>query len=383
MIPDREIAAERVGPWFRRLARFGLAPAGAEIAGAFAIRMSSTIKDVAAAAGVHFATVSRALRGDPRISTTTVARVRAAAAKLGYRRTAENLALSARRHLGGLDLPTERIALVCNRSPENGYRWFVHYRLIERGARLLAAELGYECELLHVDRGHHDSRSLGRYLAAAGIRGIVFMNIEVERRQVDLPWSEFSAVKIDSEKVLPAFTSLAVDQFGTTLLAFRRMQALGYRRIGLAVSGDGEVTSGGLSTAASLLAQAALPAAEQVAPFYFSERLTNKAVGRLIGPWLEREQIDAVISHRTQVRTYAHGRACATTCMHTPVPGLAGVMVDFRQVGRQAVALLVSQLRSGQFGVPATATRTYFQGEWRDGGSARRCGLTVANGGGA
>lgn len=332
--------------------------------------MSSTIKDVATAAGVHFATVSRALRGDPRISVATLARVRAAATNLGYQRATECLALSARRAPRSVQLRAERIALVCNRSPENGYSRFVHYRSIERGARLHAAELGYACELLHVDRGHHDARSLGRYLAGAGIRGIVFMNIEVERRQIDLPWSEFSAVKIDSEKLLPPFTSLAVDQFGTTLLAFRRMRTLGYRRVGLAVSDEGELTSGGLSTAASLLAQSELPEAEQVRPFYFSEGLTNQTVGRLIRPWLERERVEAVISHRTQVRTYAHGRACATTCMHTPVPGLAGVMVDFRQVGRQAVALLVGQLQSGQFGVPAKGTRSYFQGVWCEGASA-------------
>ncbi|MBK8479416.1 MAG: LacI family DNA-binding transcriptional regulator [Opitutaceae bacterium] len=332
--------------------------------------MSTTIKDVAKVAGVHFATVSRALRGDPRISTATLARVRAAATNLRYERAPECLALSARRAPQSVRLPAERIALVCNRSPENGYGRFVHYRLIERGVRTHAAELGYECELLHVDRGHHDKRTLRRFLAGAGIRGIIFMNPEVERRQIDLPWENFSAVKIDGERILPGFTSLSVDQFGTTMLAFRRMQALGYRRIGLAVSGDGELTSGRLSTAASLLAQTELAEAEQVRPFYFPERVPNETVSRLIGPWLERERVDAVISHRTQVRTYAHRRACATTCMHTAVPGLAGVMVDFRQVGRQAVALLVSQLQSGQFGVPATATRTYFRGVWRDGASA-------------
>jgi DNA-binding LacI/PurR family transcriptional regulator len=47
--------------------------------------MGANLKDVAAAAGVDTSTVSRALRGDGRISQATIARVRAEAERLGYR----------------------------------------------------------------------------------------------------------------------------------------------------------------------------------------------------------------------------------------------------------------------------------------------------------
>ncbi len=54
--------------------------------------------DVARAAGVHPATVSRALRDDPRITAPVRRKVRAAAARLGYRKNPLVAALmSARR----------------------------------------------------------------------------------------------------------------------------------------------------------------------------------------------------------------------------------------------------------------------------------------------
>ena len=47
--------------------------------------MSVTLKIVAQACGVDLSTVSRALRGDPRVASDTVVRVRTAAERLGYR----------------------------------------------------------------------------------------------------------------------------------------------------------------------------------------------------------------------------------------------------------------------------------------------------------
>ena len=47
--------------------------------------MPATLKDVAQACSVDVSTASRALRGDPRVAPDTVARLRSAADRLGYR----------------------------------------------------------------------------------------------------------------------------------------------------------------------------------------------------------------------------------------------------------------------------------------------------------
>ncbi|HDQ93285.1 MAG TPA: LacI family transcriptional regulator, partial [Synergistetes bacterium] len=55
------------------------------------------MSDVAAAAGVNKATVSRVLRGDPRISSSTAEKVWETIKKLGYRPDAIARGLSSRR----------------------------------------------------------------------------------------------------------------------------------------------------------------------------------------------------------------------------------------------------------------------------------------------
>lgn len=47
-------------------------------------RRAITIKDIAKACNVHFMTVSRALRGDPKVRDATARRIRAAATEMGY-----------------------------------------------------------------------------------------------------------------------------------------------------------------------------------------------------------------------------------------------------------------------------------------------------------
>jgi LacI family transcriptional regulator len=59
--------------------------------------MQATSHDVAALAGVSQPTVSRALRGDPRVAPATRARVQAAAAQLGYVPSERGRSLSTRR----------------------------------------------------------------------------------------------------------------------------------------------------------------------------------------------------------------------------------------------------------------------------------------------
>lgn len=68
------------------------------------------IEDVAIAAGVSTATVSRALRGLPRVSTATGEKVLEAARRLGYAAspTASGLASGTTRTIGVLALLTSR-----------------------------------------------------------------------------------------------------------------------------------------------------------------------------------------------------------------------------------------------------------------------------------
>jgi LacI family transcriptional regulator len=344
-------------------------------------RMTPTIKDVARAAGVHYATVSRALRGMQHTAAMQE-RVRLAADRLGYMRNPTYLALSGRRWAAAASLKPERIAIVSNRSPEEGfYKLFPHYRLLSKGVIKRAGELGYQCDLLFVDKGHYNSKTLYRYLKRAGIRGLIFAALEPERDWVGLPWEEFCAVKIDSQDSLPKFTFISVDQFHYTQLSFRKMRELGYKRIGMMVGAKDEKATGDLHTAAYLLEQAAIPERDRVEPFYLELGLDTPKAIKAMKPWLQQERPDAVISNWTQIWqlvrpfTQANGMPVATAAMCMPFHArfLAGIVGDLRQVGERATTLLVGLLQTGQYGVPKIQTSTYIKGAWHDGATAPPC----------
>ncbi|MBA3287910.1 MAG: LacI family DNA-binding transcriptional regulator [Acidimicrobiia bacterium] len=101
--------------------------------------MTVTSHDVARLARVSQATVSRALRGDPRVTETTRMRVREAAATLGYVRSELGRGLSTR--------ATHRIALVAELENTLYHQLMapIHDELLERGYRMaLLAEHGDE-----------------------------------------------------------------------------------------------------------------------------------------------------------------------------------------------------------------------------------------------
>ncbi len=94
----------------------------------------ATIKDVAAAAGVSVSTASRALNDNPRISTATVAKVKAAAAQLNYQpnRLARTLSTGEARMVGAIFPVTGETA------PANPFQLD-----IIRGANSLLADRDY------------------------------------------------------------------------------------------------------------------------------------------------------------------------------------------------------------------------------------------------
>lgn len=103
---------------------------------------SPTIYDVAEAAGVAPSTVSRALSRPGRVSAETAEKVRAAAARLGYRRATLAPALSA--------VPTRLLAMVV---ADIGNPLFVD---VIRGAEAAAEAAGYT--MLVVDTQESDQR---------------------------------------------------------------------------------------------------------------------------------------------------------------------------------------------------------------------------------
>jgi LacI family repressor for deo operon, udp, cdd, tsx, nupC, and nupG len=183
------------------------------------------IEDVAAAAGVSVATVSRAVRGLPNVAASTRERVNLVATELGYRPdpVASRLAAGRARTV---------IVLVPHLSS-----WY--FSNVVAGAEAVCAEAGYDFLILGVgsldechrllNEGHHLERRAD---------GIILVNLPATDAQVR-SLGERGVCISSVGYVVDDCPSVRVDDHAVGLLAATHLVELGHRRIGL-ISGTSE-----------------------------------------------------------------------------------------------------------------------------------------------
>ena len=336
-----------------------------------------TLKDIARVAGVHFTTVSMALRGNEKLPLATRQRIRKIADRMGYTANPVYSALTEYR-LASRGVKRPRMAYLVNRPPELGFNRREHHSHLLDGATRQARLLGYDLELLFVDDDHHDSRSLAAYLRKKAITGFIISGFEPGLAEFVLDWDRFSVIKINSFHIEPAASVVTNDHEQIVRLAFRRLWDLGYRRIGMAVGRGDEVSNDHRYTSGLLIEQSALPEAQRVRPLYFPYNAHRDDVVGLIGRWCARHRIDAVLCNWSNIESMLRASgfsvpdkvACACLRLGAPTPDVAGVVVKLAAVGGQAVAALARQMRAGITGSPRFPTSTFVAGEWQDGPTA-------------
>jgi len=339
-----------------------------------------TIKDVARCAGVHFTTVSKALRGNSSIPEATRNRIHTLAQRMGYRRNRIFSALSCQRNQEQDAGLSPSIAYITNRSEANGLYAQPHHAQIIRGAREQAEALGYGFELLSVDEGAHDSASLERHLAERGTVGLILGALERGRRNLTLDWSRYAAVRIDCRHLGLPMNLVSNDQLQSVHTAFRELRALGYSRIGLAVGQQDEEATGDLHLSGLLLAQSRLPDLEQVPPLLFPLGSSHEEATPLLAPWIAANRIDAVLSTWATIDLMLRDSgldcpgeiACACLCLNGPHPTLAGIQGNLSLVGKRVVSQLAALLREDERGIPKLPVSTLVEGQWMPGASAPR-----------
>lgn len=333
-----------------------------------------TIKDVARFAEVHFTTVSLALRHHPSIPIATRERIEGIAKSIGYTPNPVFSALTHFRVHGRVRATPPRVAYLVNH-PIEQYR---HEQAFWTGAKEQAEMLGYDLELISVSKGHHDSKSLARYLKGQNITGLIIAGFEPGLAELKLDWNDYAIVKINSRHMEPPAASVSNDQRQDVRIAFREMLARGYRRIGLAVGRADEESTDFRHTAGYLIERVTVPAKDHIPELLFPHQAPYDQVCDLIGQWVRKHKVDAVLCNwatiddllaRAGLRV-PRDVACACLCLMDENSNLAGVAPNLHMVGVKAVSLLTSQLKQGTRGVSEFASSTYVRSRWLDGATA-------------
>lgn len=334
-----------------------------------------TMRDIALlAGGVHPSTVSLALRNHPGISEATRKRVCAAARKLGYRPDPLLDAFNTHR----LEVLPHKappiIAFVADfeskaaleKSPQHGALW--------AGARSAADLLHCQIELFLVGKNQLSPERLNSILRARGIVSLVIAACRATTPNLAFNWKDYSAVKIESSHLAVPLYTLSSDQRQAARLAFRRLYAAGYRRIGIATFHGCEARQDDLYRAGFFLEQSRSDEATPTPPLELAHGISPD----VISSWIRAHGLEAVVSDWTDLPgtlTRAGWRlpddlAVALLDLTGDASLVAGIMPDHVRVGAQAVEQVVGLMRINQRGLPPTASCTYVPVSWRDGVTA-------------
>lgn len=234
------------------------------------VRSAVTIKDVARAAGVSLATVSRAVNESDLVAGATLARVRGVALEMGYVP-----------HGGARSLVTRRTHTIGVLLPDLYGEFFSE---VIRGIDLTVRRVGYHCL---VSSAQHDGDQLEAALRSmrGRVDGLILMSPEftgdLSRRalQGDLP-----VVLLNCRPTDLAFDCLSVANHDGALAMVRHFVALGHRRIAIIQGAAGNFDAAErLRGYRDALREAGLPlAAELEVPGDFTEASGDVATRALL-----------------------------------------------------------------------------------------------------
>lgn len=195
--------------------------------------MPVTLKIVAQACGVDLSTVSRALRGDPRVASDTVLRVRAAAERLGYR---ANLGARA------LQAGATRIVWCVVGSLESTFE-----RSLAQSAAVAVEAAGYDLLLVtHRDDDRVYERLLARLDQSVADAALVIPGTHVHPRSVALQAllrRRYPLVFLDRSPGLAEAPTVTTDNAAATKELVRRLAAAGVRRLAVCIDDANDVAT--------------------------------------------------------------------------------------------------------------------------------------------
>ncbi|MEM7671980.1 MAG: LacI family DNA-binding transcriptional regulator [Verrucomicrobiota bacterium] len=341
------------------------------------MKNSVRMADIAQLLGVAPSTVSRALNGDPRISSWRREAILATAQKLGYRPNPMVSALIRNRHRKSSLQEVSTLALVTDYASAGGWQTKDVCIWEYRGLLARADELGFKVEEFPLSAYDDDPLKLEKVLRVRGIRGVLLGFSRNSQRKLDLPTEHFAVAGLSTY-----FRKSAVDRSNfhglyNVRLALDKMREYGYQRIGLVVPEFNNRISGNLWSGGMLDWQRLLPDSQKCTP-YIPDSDTNF---ESFAKWMEAEQPDALLVYKLPVESWL-----ARIGLRTPadigiaylfrsrdeMKRAAGIDGNLYEVGATALNLVVTNLNTNQYGLPQAPKEVLVKGFWKDGATLKQ-----------
>src|SRR5688572_16825887 len=323
-----------------------------------------TFRQIAKASGLAVATVSYALRNDPKIPAATIARVQGIAEKLGYRPNSRVAALMAHIRRARPVATGERIAFL----------WLARRDAYERtylGAKQRAEQLGYELEDFAVRDRERDPPRLERILRTRRITGVVISPLDAGESSfaLDWDWSRFCLAIIGNAVCAPELHHAGHHHFAGMRLALQKLLANGgVRRIAAVIEGEVNERARRAWSAAFL----------EHHPARASARRWLQAIdvvdAQKLRRWFDVMKPEALITTRDMLNRLEaagvspRGKIGTTVLLNwtAATADYAGVDQCDEVIAAHAIDLVVGQLHRNECGVPEHVKMLLFPGKWVD-----------------
>jgi len=326
--------------------------------------MKVTIRKLSEACGVSTATVSRALAGHPHVRPEVRTRIEREAKRLGYRRNPLVGSLMGHVRTARTDRFVGNLALV--HVPTRAEEPIVpQLKRIMESTRTRAGGLGFAAEMFQLGPGRREEQALARMLRARGVSGVLFYYSGPSAAPVSFPWDDFSAIALDFARREPVLNTICHDHYLTLKSALERMQAAGYRRIGLFIERFKDERTDFRWSAA-----------------FFSFQESSGGIGRIplcsprvmtqdvFLPWYQRHRPDLVVGHVDQAVHWLR-QAGVGVPEETAFFNLnwedrsfpcAGIDPRLERQGQVAAEVLIAHVQRGERGLPPEPRLTMVSG---------------------
>ena len=340
-----------------------------------------TMDDLAAAAGVSKATVSRALRGDRKCGETLRVRIVALADQLGYRPDPLQALHMARLSSGKAPAATT-IAIVDDWPAETPIGSMASLNRFVRGIEQRAQELGMTAQLQRIRPLGLDDAAFLDHLRACGVRGVVIPPMRGPGRELAGDLRDLAVVAIGYTLAVPAVHRISYDHFQGTWRLLEWLHARGYRRVGLAMSEEIHERVGMRFRAAlaaftdHVLGQPPLASlAVDWRPGDWGRQGRHFAC---IQAWMQEQRPDVVLGVGPWIATALRANDWRipqdvgwVDLDRMPEDTTTGVLQPHEATGAAAVDLLHGLLARGGYGIPAARQTVLLDGAIMAGDSTR------------
>lgn len=344
-------------------------------------RNRTTLRDIAAKAGVTATTVSLALRGDRRISAATRKRIHTLAGELDYRPNPLVSALmsqvqTGRRIESGCKLvflaPKETQAHA-NANP------FTYARDLITAMRTRAEQLGYAgIDFLEPDTANAPLQQAARVMLARGIRGAILPPFygKYVFQPIKLETEGFALVSVGYSQPIRNVHRVAHDQYAVAYGITKHLLTRGYQRVGLTLSDNFDARTGRHYTGGFLGAIRENPGAWLSRKVVFTREGRNDAD---VYEWIMENRLDSIITQYPTDLEQLRGRGIripedfglASLSTGSAASPTSGMFHDPVELGYAAVDLLTAHMNRNETGIPKYPKTVLTRPKWIEGETLR------------